>query len=359
MGTYFLYNSILIIAVSFAYLAEHEKTAKGRLFSRVVVFIALFIPSALRYNTGTDYFSYVNIFENLNSYSQSIEKGFYVLNVLIKKLGLETQWVFVFSALLIYFPISFFTGRDNFFCLIFVYLTIGFYFKSYNTLRQYISVSFVISAIFFFRRNHSFLALIDLLLAFAFHFSSILLIPFIVLYPLKYKNNILPIFLMIAGVVVLMAFNVFQMILDILSVLGFQYARYASSSFYTSKVQLGTGLGMLIKIFPCILTVFVTKRLVSKSEGKSFSVTANMIFLFSYILAAQFIILGRVRDFFVFIPLLYWGDTLNIKNKYSKIFRIGYFFLLVILFEHDIRIQTRDVFSNSIYPYISIFEKYN
>ena len=74
MGTYFLYNSILIIAVSFAYLVEHEKTAKGRLFSRVVVFIALFLPSVLRYNTGTDYFSYVNIFENLNSYSQSIEK---------------------------------------------------------------------------------------------------------------------------------------------------------------------------------------------------------------------------------------------------------------------------------------------
>ena len=150
MLTYFLYNSILLICFAFSYIAEKGNTEKLRFGARCVVFLALVLPAALRYETGTDYGNYVNLFTRMNT-TTDIEVGWKYLNLLVKNCGLSVQWIFFITAVLIYYPICFVVERRHFCITIILCIILGFYFKSYNTLRQLIAVSFVLRTTSAFR----------------------------------------------------------------------------------------------------------------------------------------------------------------------------------------------------------------
>lgn len=355
MWTYFLYNSILIVALSSAYIAEHEKHIDIRCFARIMVFLTLFIPAALRYNTGTDFMSYVSIFNRLNPNDIYLEKSWFYFNRFIKNLGLGSQWVFVFSAVLIYFPICFFTDREHFSYLILFYILMGYYLKSYNALRQCISVSFIIASICFFRKNRLIFAIINLFLAFAFHKSAVLFVPFVLLFSIKYKSCLIPFVIAAVGIAILMTMNVFELVFNFLGLIGSKYAGYGSSVLYTSK-KLGTGLGVIVRCIPCFFAMAFTKKLVTDDKRNSFVITASIVFLFANILASQMYIFGRLQTLFAFVPMMYWGKVFSVKTRYSKILRIIYCLLLIFIFEKDAGLTEKNTVTN--YPYISVFEKY-
>lgn len=355
MFTYFLYNSILLLSAFFAYYAEHDRMRFIRICSRVIVFFVLFLPAALRYETGTDYNSYVNIFYRTTWGSQ--EYGWYLLNIFIRKLGLSVQWVFVFSSFLIYFPICFFTKRQNFFYLIFLYVVLSFYFKSYNIIRQFIAVSFIISSISFYEKKNIALSILFSLLAYSFHSSVVLFFCTLFFCFVKYKSKRVPLFFLAFGILVLIKYNILQIALTVLTVFGLRYARYLNKPDLLEKMILGTGLGVLVSLFPSFLVVFKTKTINKQFGDKSFYITLSIFYILAYISAAQFIIMGRVRDLFVFVPVMTCGYAFNAKSKYRKILILCICVLLVLIFEKNIYTQTRDTFSNSIYPYYSIFSK--
>ena len=56
-------------------------------------FLIVFIPSAIRYGVGADYFSYVNIYQNLEQY-EWMESGLYYVNYLLSSIGAHFQWSF-------------------------------------------------------------------------------------------------------------------------------------------------------------------------------------------------------------------------------------------------------------------------
>lgn len=356
MFTYFLYNFILVVCSFFAYYAEHDKMRFVRVISRVIVFLALFLPAALRYETGTDYGSYVDIFYKTTPGSQ--EYSWYLFNSFIRSLGLSVQWVFVFSSFLIYFPICFFTKRTNFFYLIFLYIILLFYFKSFNTIRQFIAVSFIISSFSFYEKRNFLLSIIFSLLACSFHVSTVLFFCVLLFGLVKYKNEKVPLVLCCFGVVFLTLFNVLELSLVLLSSFGFKYAVYLNKPEFLEKMALGTGMGVLISLLPSFYALSKTKQINKQFGNKSFYITLSIIYILSYFLAVQFIIMGRVRDIFSFVPVLTSGYAFKSKGKYRKIIVVVICFLLILVFERNIYMQTRDTFSNSIYPYYSIFSKY-
>lgn len=356
MFTYFLYNFILVVCSFFAYYAEHDKMRFIRVASRVIVFLALFLPAALRYETGTDYGSYVDIFYKTTPGSQ--EYSWYLLNSFIRNLGLSVQWVFVFSSFLIYFPICFFTKRTNFFYLIFLYIILFFYFKSFNTIRQCIAVSFIISSISFYEKKNLLLSILFALLAYSFHVSAALFLGTLLFGFIKYKSEKIPLVLCCIGIAFLISFNVLQLALSLLSSFGFKYAVYLNKPEFLEKMALGSGLGVLVSLLPSFYFIFKTKQINKQYGNKSLYVTLSIVYILSYFVAVQFVIMGRVRDIFTFVPVLTGGYAFGAKGKYRKLIVIVICFLLILVFEKNIYMQTRDAFSNSIYPYYSIFSKY-
>lgn len=356
MISYLLYNTILIGSATSAYLAEKLDSKYLRRVFRFFVFLFLTIPSSLRYYTGTDYGHYISIFNNPVKL-QSRELLWRYLNYFIKFLDLPVQYLFVFSSILIYYPLCFKLQRKNFFLTIILYIVFMYYFKSYNVIRQMIAVSFVLWAFIEFEKKKYGKTLILLIIALGFHNSAIIIFPTFFLTFITIRGKRLPFIIIVMLFLICIRVNTIEIILSILSLVGSKYARYARSSFYTSKMPIGSGLGVTARLLFPLLTIFFYYRIRQLYPRKKILLNLSFVYIISYVMAAQYVILGRLRDVFIFVPLLISGVAIEAAGKYRKIVLLSLLTLNTLLFEIDIKRHTRDTFSNSIYPYYSIFYK--
>ena len=356
MITYLLYNTILLGCFVSSYLAEKLDTKNGRLVCRFIVFLLLTVPASLRYYTGADYGNYLKMFYNIKSL-ESREILWEVLNKFTAFLGLPVQFIFIFSAILIYYPICFKLRRKHYCLAIVLYIVFMFYFKSYNGLRQMIAVSFVLWALIKFESKDYMKALLLYLISIGFHTSSILILPCFFISLIKIKGKKLPFFILLVIILFCLRFNCLTIMLSILGRIGSKYARFAKSSFYTGKTALGSGIGVFTRLLFSLLAVFFYKKIRIKYPEKLIALNLSIFFIISYLLAAQFVILGRLRDAFIFVPLIISGFAIESCGKYKKVVLILLLSINLFLFEKDIQKKTRDTFSDKIYPYYSIFYK--
>lgn len=355
MYTLFLYNSILILCFIFSYIAEKGSTAKLRLFARFIVFLVLLIPAALRYETGTDYGAYVRMFFSDTKLAAK-EPLWMFLNKFVASLNLSVQWIFVFAAILIYYPICFKLERKHYCLSIVLYVILGFYFKSYNGLRQMIAVSFVLWAIIDIEKKKYIKPIFLLVIGYFFHTSVLFVFPCLLLSKIKLKGKIFPFFVLLLGCMLIIKLNFLEIAFKLLSIMGSHYARFEGGK-YAEKMELGTGVGVILKLGFTILACFFYGKILSKEPQKQVALNLTIVYVWTYLLAAQFVIMGRLRDLFIFIPLIISGYAVEYAGKYKKIIKVILVVVTLILFEYDIPKQTRDNFSNSTYPYYSIFYK--
>jgi hypothetical protein len=319
-----------------------------------VVFLALFLPASLRYGTGQDYFGYVNNFNNIETSTYG-EIGWVLLNRGISYLGLSSQWIFVFSSFLIYFPICFVIKRKNFFYSIVFYVILEVYFKSFNIIRQMIAMSFIICAFnaLEFKKYVSFLRW--LIIACLFHLSTIFILPFLPFLDIKFRKHITLIIITIIGVFVCIKFNIFEIALYIFDKLHIKYASYEFSRYAAMRTSIGTGLGFFVKTLPAFLVVLASPLITKKYPQKAFLVNLSAIYICASVLASQFTILGRIRDLFLFVPVLTVGFAIQAMGKYKKFIAIAFIGLNLLVFERDMVRVINGHYSVWTYQYCSIF----
>jgi hypothetical protein len=319
-----------------------------------MVFLAFWIPASLRYGTGADYFSYVDIF-NYNDFSL-VEIGWVVLNKGIRFVGLSSpQWVFVFSAFLIYFPICFVLKRKNYFYSILFYLILGYYFRSFNLLRQCVAVSFLFCGVTALEFNKNIRFFLWLALASMFHISALFLLLFFPLKYIKIKRHITPLLITIFMVLISLKFNFLEIALAILEKMDFKYALYHYTMYATKVTALGSGLGVLVKLLPSFLVVFMAPNIIQKYPQKTFLVNLSIVYIWLFFLSAQFLVMGRARDIFAFVPILLTGFAIQMAGKYKKIVVILLVSLNLLLIERDIRDIPKSGYARWMNPYYSIF----
>lgn len=354
MFSYFLYNFILVGCFVFSYLAEKLNSKYLRLISRFIVFLFLTIPASLRYYTGADYGSYVKFFYNSQSLSKC-EILWIFLNKIVIFLNLPVQFIFVFSAILIYYPICFKLKRKYYCLSIVLYIILFYYFKSYNILRQMIAVSFILWALIKFESKNYIKSLILYLIAIGFHNSAIILLPCFFVSFIKIKGKRLPFILLFLILILCLRFNFLNIMFSLLSKLGSRYSKYANSKKFMSQLKINSGLGVLSRLFFPIFAIIFYKKLKNKYSSNIYLLNFSYILILTTILGIKVIILGRIRELFIFVPLLLAGLVLEEFGKYRKIAMLLILSINLLQFEMDIRKSNKYNFSNIIYPYYSIF----
>ncbi len=140
MATVIFYNLILFSSTFFVWLSEKGKRNSDRIFLLSIAFLIVFVPSALRYDIGTDYVNYIDIYKNLDDW-QHMEKGFYFVNWILKSLDANQQWIIIILAFL-FLIIAFksYPKKDIWlFHLVFILIL---WFSSFNIVRQAVTLSF-------------------------------------------------------------------------------------------------------------------------------------------------------------------------------------------------------------------------
>src|SRR5690625_1132800 len=104
LGTFILYGSILIISILLVFIYETEKNRALFLLFYIAAFLTVFIPAAIRYNIGTDYWSYIEIFYHIkNGKPTHVEFGYRYLNSFIASFSDNPELLVAFVSFITYF----------------------------------------------------------------------------------------------------------------------------------------------------------------------------------------------------------------------------------------------------------------
>ena len=185
--TYAIYLGTLLVSVWFAYLAYNSKSgrenSKRSLFFGGLSLVVLTLISGLRYNVGADYIGYEFLFDEQPYLDESIgmtmELGYTNLVNYLNMLGLGAWSFFTISAFLTYilFFHSFKYYKPLLYLGIFFFITYGFYFFSFNGVRQAIAVSALAAGMVYIREKKLIPFLILIVLGGLIHKSLFLFAP--------------------------------------------------------------------------------------------------------------------------------------------------------------------------------------
>lgn len=344
MITVLLYNFILLMSTFYIYLSEKSKTKVEYNFFITIAFLIVFIPSSIRYDIGTDFMSYINVYNNLEDF-YGMEKGFYYINVILKNLDLSSQWVFVISSFLITLVAFKSYPEKNGWLIHFVFITILWFF-SFNVLRQSIALSFSMLAIFYFINGRIFLFITVSLLGTLFHNSSIfiILIGIFALVPIKrfIKIYLFPIFSLILIIILYIKPELFfEGISTVLTIFNFdRYANYFLDDINFARRDFGSGLATFIKIIFCIYFLINTKNIIKLNERYWLVSLIVLFYVLFTILSDNIIIFERATYIFAIGPIFAVYIVYLLPNN-KIINRILVFIFICILFA----IFTKDGFS--------------
>lgn len=348
-----VYNLILLFVVIGAYFAENGSGRRKRIIGRVIVFLALFIPAAVRYGIGTDFRGYVFYFYNPEYAKRFVELGYFFLQDFIYRHWGEEQLLFAIVAALTYLPICIVAPRKNF-LVITLFYALTLYLGSYSTIRQAVAVSFCLCGTMELLRGRDMRYLIWGGLACLFHFSAVLILLAYVLSRIRISR-----FYLITGLVTSFVLIHYWGLMDWLLHSSFflnsEYGGYASGQF-ARETAIGTGLGIIMKMLIPILGILNYKSVRAVNERGGFLVNMCGVYLLAYLMATQIHIFNRLVDTFSFVPILMLVQLNEIRNKWKKIWVYVVLVLFFINFQRSWLNSRIGEGGIGISPYSTIFD---
>lgn len=192
MEVYFIVLAISLVLLYFSekikskdYYIKVNNKITIRLNIKYIFFFISLLPlilmSGLRYNIGLDYPTYVSSFESLSEGKRidRFEIGFYLLNKLVIFLNGNIAFLFILISVITLLPLIK-VSKDNkikLYLLVLCYVCLGFYCYSFNTVRQFISISICLMSYNFIIGKNWFKYIVMIWIATMFHSSSIIMLP--------------------------------------------------------------------------------------------------------------------------------------------------------------------------------------
>lgn len=340
MTTIFFYSFILFSSTFFVWLSEKGRHTIDRWILLSIAFLLVFIPSAVRYDIGTDYLNYMEIFESGNYINYKIkEPAFYFVNWFLDSIGAHVQWLFV-SFAFIFTAVTFKAYlRKNAWLLHFIFFSMLWFF-SFNGTRQAIALSCCFLGLFyFFDKRYTYFVMLAILGA-LFHQSALVVIflGVLALIPLStcFKSHIAPLmFIAILGVAFFSINIVLSYIEQILNLLGMtKYSSYFNSTKHFVERDFGSGLGALVKVFFSIYIIINCKNYLQQKKQYWLLIILVFFYALGVILANKIIIFSRMADIFVIAQILgvYFLWELPLNKSINRFIVLVYVVFLILSF---------------------------
>lgn len=185
---YAAFSSLVVIL--YKYMYSHEKVicltaGKKRKaiisYSDLIIYLIITTVSAIRLNTGSDFYNYYTYFNHVRERYTSIreillqpQNGYWLLSYIVKVFTDYEYAIFVVIAVLSYAYLFHLMRNevDDLPCALTCYFFLGFYAHSNNMLKQYIAMAFVMSAHLNFNRKKFLRCVFCCFIAFFFHYSA-------------------------------------------------------------------------------------------------------------------------------------------------------------------------------------------
>lgn len=299
------------------------------------IFALLFAVSAFRINTGNDYAMYINKFHDAYyDYYVVTEPGF---NFLVKCIYMlfNGEWFIIVFAAFAFFTVAIFIKAiyeqsQDFALSFFLFMSLGFYFQSLNTVRYYLALAIILYSMKYLlsERYISFLALV--ILAALFHKTAFIVIPLYILAKINWRKWQL----VIIGLLSLSGLFFSNFYLKIMLMI---YPSYLEEEEYLRAGTVG-----IFNIVRCGLVIIFAlifyKNAIKDNEKNRFYLYLNLFALILYICFSFVPFLSRIGYYLTvsqifLLPAVYKSIDNEKVKKYARlaiiVAGIGYFALFL------------------------------
>lgn len=260
-----IYFCLAIITSVLAEFASRSKTRVQRTLAGILTVIIPSFMASIRYNTGTDYNTYVRVFNDIQSKSM-VEIGYEKLNLFVKYIGGNVELVFfIMSAIMmtcILLSLLKNKGKISVGVGMFIFMLL-YYQRSYNIMRQMTAVSILIYAISSINDKKIFKVIILTCVATTIHYSSIIILPFYFILKYLKKEDRGAIRILFIIIFSIFFFNYDKILLPIFE----SNKNLVYYSGYLQRNESGKfGFGVFIEYIPYILSCSILYKDFKKCE---------------------------------------------------------------------------------------------
>lgn len=284
------------------------------------IFLILFAISACRQNIGNDYDRYVELM-HLAYYDAYVptEAGFNLLTKFIYHISGFRNYLLVFAVfafVTIYlFMLAIYEQSDDFPLSFFLFMSLGYYFQTFNTVRYYLALAIAFYSMKFVVRRQWFRFILLIILGSFFHKSMIVVVPLFFLASCAWKKWQL----ILAGLYCI-TFLFFQDFY--LKVLLFLYPTYEN----TEYLEGGTSYTNILRCIAVLaFSLFYYKKSIRTNRRLRFYFYLNLGALALYVFCSFLPIISRVGYYLTISHILFLPALLKEteNKKMRNLLRIG------------------------------------
>lgn len=345
--------NLILIIIMFIY-SKFKKSITGNSnikYGYWIIFLSLFLISGFRVvGTGTDTTLYKLYFETIDLYNYNttwldFEIGYYLLNEFVRLITDDYQYIFILAAFVTQYLINK-TLKDyslSYSLSIFLYITLFFYYHSFNILRQYIAISLVFFSIKYIINKDLWKFLCIVLIASLFHRTALIMLPF---YWISRWNisNLMYIILTLIAIIFSIATD------KIVHLISLVIPKF---TFYVNYSQEGASVNSIILIISIVIifSLIYRKRLILKDKSTTIYINLVYFALFFNILVKGNFVFSRIGEYFYIFILLLIPVCIKILNKYIRV--ILYLLIIPIMFLYHNYLMSSN--NSGVVPYESNF----
>ncbi len=326
-----VYFGIYAVLASFGVLFSaggREKTKKAYVFT-AFIFLALF--TGLRWETGTDWDSYKQLFDNTVAdtvfHTYHFDLGYVVFNYLVKLVSPDyTVFLLINSFLavgLVYYAVV--KAETLLAVNVLVFYTNYFIAHYMGSNRRIIALGLGLSAILLVYENKKVKAFIFIMLAFSFHRSALVLL-LAYLIP-REKTNIKKMSVMLGACAVIGVSGVLPEILRIMLSTAYNATHlyiFNSALFHVTYAQ-AEGLGIQHFIFACIkrlaffaVMYFFYRQAKQKNRLYAYLLNVYALAVCLYFLTVDLGTFSILTTYFTIVEIIIWGLVYQAGSRQNR-----------------------------------------
>lgn len=354
----YIYIIFYLTSTFFALCYSFSREKYASFCFRILTFLCIFLPLALRYNVGTDYKNYIFLLDLYEKTGRikDFEKGWQPFVRFIVNNNIDRHLFFVvpafFSTIILFKYL-----RKEYFCFsVPIYICFSYIFAFTGVRQAFAAVIFLMAIKNI--ENDSFLrAIIWGLVSVFFHTSAFILV-FLMLFSklkLKFLNKYFNVIAFSLLIIFIYITNLGRVLFN--TVVGYTpYASYLYSKFNSMRTNVSF-VGTAIKSFLCCLTLyFADKEKLGKDRYNLTIVFTVCLGLFTLV-GMQVQILGRIKflfDPFYFVMLISIYDS---KTKYRKVIVFLFIGITFLLFYRQLKVSMAGTGGFGLWPYHTILSR--
>lgn len=351
-----IYNVNLFIVYTLLFISRINKDSGGyKLNSKVlnsIAFVCMWIISGFRYLVGTDFDMYQNYYINIDQINMNnnyLEVGYLILNKVVKIISRDIfneQIIFVVTSFIILLSIYkvVIQYSNKYEMSIFLFITMYFYYSSFNGLRQFIAIGITFLGLKYIEQRNFRAYMTYIFIACLFHSSAIVMLIAYFIVNNNFRNNTYFIILSISIII----YSFLPTILNIIFKIIPRYSKYSGNGLNIFLNEGSHWMHSVILLIIFLISILFKDKLVNLDKKNNIYINFIFFATIFQIFGMKSVLFSRVVYYFSIYSIILIPSIVSITIK--KLKPIVYMFILLVFYSINFVLLLLN--QSNVIPYI-------